>query len=71
MTLYATRDPFITDPRTYPHVPSGVAAKAAIGKTWEDVMIGDATGFRFEPTALLVKAGDAVRWTVIQGRRTT
>ena len=50
-----------------PQAPSGVAAKAATGKTWEVAMIGDATGFRFEPNALSVKAGDAVRWTVLSG----
>ena len=30
-------------------------------------MIGDATGYRFEPTTLTIKAGDAVRWTVVSG----
>ena len=50
-----------------PQAPSDVAAKAATGKTWEVAMIGDATGFRFEPSALSVKTGDAVRWTVISG----
>lgn len=50
-----------------PDAPSGIAAKAATGKTWDVAMIGDARGFRFEPHAVSVKAGDAVRWTVASG----
>ena len=30
-------------------------------------MIGDAKGYRFEPNALSIKAGDAVRWTIVSG----
>lgn len=47
--------------------PSGIPGKAATGKTWDIAMIGDATGFRFEPNGLTVRSGDAVRWTVVSG----
>jgi plastocyanin len=30
-------------------------------------MIGDATGYRFDPASLTIKAGDGVRWTVVSG----
>lgn len=46
---------------------AGGAAQAATGKTWDVKMIGDATGYRFEPATLTIKAGDAVRWTVVSG----
>lgn len=28
-------------------------------------MIGDASGYRFDPASLTIKAGDGVRWTVV------
>jgi plastocyanin len=43
------------------------AAKAATGKTWDVKMQGDAQGYRFDPATLTIKAGDAVRWTVVDG----
>jgi plastocyanin len=30
-------------------------------------MLGDATGYRFSPTSLTIKRGDAVRWTMVSG----
>lgn len=47
--------------------PGGGTAQAATGKTWDVKMIGDEKGYRFEPAALTIKAGDAVRWTVASG----
>lgn len=52
--------------------PSATAAaqgapRAATGKTWDVKMIGDGTGYRFEPTTLAIRSGDAVRWTVVSG----
>jgi plastocyanin len=46
---------------------SNAAAKPATGKTWDVKMIGDATGYKFEPATLTIKQGDAVRWTVASG----
>lgn len=30
-------------------------------------MIGDATGYRYDPATLTIKAGDGVRWTIVSG----
>jgi plastocyanin len=46
--------------------PGGAAAGQPItGKTWDVKMIGDATGYKFEPAALTIKQGDGVKWTVV------
>ena len=42
-------------------------AKAATGKTWEVKMVGDASGYKFDPANLTIKEGDAVKWTVVSG----
>lgn len=42
-------------------------AMAATGKTWEVKMIGDATGYKYDPVNLTIKQGDAVKWTVVSG----
>ena len=42
-------------------------AQAATGKTWEVKMIGDASGYKFDPATLTIKEGDAVKWTVVSG----
>ena len=42
-------------------------AMAATGKTWEVKMIGDASGYKFDPATLTIKQGDAVKWTVVSG----
>ena len=44
-----------------------VAAKPATGNTWEVKMIGDASGYKFDPANLTIKEGDAVKWTVVSG----
>jgi plastocyanin len=43
------------------------AAMAATGKTWEVKMIGDASGYKYDPATLTIKQGDAVKWTVVSG----
>lgn len=46
----------------------GAVAMAPItGTTKEVKMIGDATGYRFEPANITVKAGDGIKFTVVGG----
>ena len=48
--------------------PSGAVAAAPItGKTIEVKMIGDATGYRFEPANFTVKQGGGVKFVVVSG----
>ncbi len=46
---------------------SGAAGTAApiTGKTVEVKMMGDATGYRFEPANITVKAGDGIKFVVV------
>src|SRR6476469_7484832 len=42
-------------------------AMAATGKTWEVKMVGDASGYKYDPANLTIKQGDAVKFTVVSG----
>ncbi|HEY7233964.1 MAG TPA: plastocyanin/azurin family copper-binding protein [Gemmatimonadaceae bacterium] len=42
-------------------------AMAPTGKTWDVKMLGDASGYRYDPASLTVKVGDAVKFTVVSG----
>jgi plastocyanin len=44
-----------------------VAPAPATGTTHEVKMIGDATGYKFEPATLTVKSGDAVKYIMVSG----
>lgn len=44
-----------------------VAAAPATGTTHEVKMIGDATGYRFDPADITVKQGDAVKFIMVTG----
>jgi plastocyanin len=44
-----------------------VAPVAATGATHEIKMIGDDKGYRFDPAAITIKSGDAVKFTVVDG----
>jgi plastocyanin len=47
---------------------AGAAAVApATGQTHEVKMIGDATGYKFDPASLTVKQGDAVKFIMVSG----
>jgi plastocyanin len=47
---------------------AGAAAAApATGRTVEVKMIGDATGYRFDPANVTVKQGDAVKFVMVSG----
>ena len=51
-----------------PAPASGPATMAPItGTTHEVKMIGDATGYKFDPANITVKAGDGVKFTVVNG----
>jgi plastocyanin len=39
----------------------------ATGRTIDVQMIGDASGYRFVPATVTIKAGDTVRWTNVSG----
>src|SRR4051812_37053487 len=58
-----------TPAATTPAAPATgtVAAAPATGKTWDVKMIGDGTTYKFEPADITIKAGDAVRWTMVTG----
>ena len=46
--------------------PGGAAAgKPITGKTWDVKMIGDASGYKFDPATLTIKDGDGVKFTVV------
>jgi len=49
--------------------PAGGAATMApiTGTTHEVKMIGDATGYKFDPANITVKAGDGIKFTVVNG----
>ena len=42
-------------------------AQAPTGKTWDVKMIGDASGYKYDPSNLTIKQGDAVKFTVVSG----
>ena len=44
-----------------------VAAAPATGKTHEVKMLGDATGYRFDPANVTVKQGDAIKFIMVSG----
>src|SRR6478736_8205842 len=44
-----------------------VAAAPATGATHEVKMIGDATGYKFDPANITVKQGDAVKFVMVSG----
>ena len=51
-----------------PAPAGGAGAMAPItGTTHEVKMVGDATGYRFEPANITLKAGDGVKFTMISG----
>ena len=51
-----------------PAAPSGaVAALPITGKTHEVQMVGDEKGYRFDPAALTVAAGDGIKFVMTSG----
>lgn len=59
-----------TTPTPAPSAAAPAAAVpkvAATGATHDIKMIGDDKGYRFEPATVTIKAGDAVRFTMVSG----
>jgi len=47
---------------------AGTSAMAPItGTTHEVKMIGDATGFKFDPAEITIKQGDGIKWVFVNG----
>jgi plastocyanin len=46
---------------------TAAAPAPATGATHDVQMLGDASGYRFNPASLTIKRGDAVRWTNVSG----
>jgi len=62
----AATTPAATTPAATP-AAGAVAAAPATGKTVEVKMIGDATGYKFVPADISIKAGDAVKFIMVSG----
>src|SRR5215218_782553 len=58
--------PAATTPAPTP-AAGAVAAAPATGTTHEVKMIGDASGYKFEPATTTVKQGDAVKFVMVSG----
>jgi len=50
-----------------PAAKGASAARPTTGRTIDVQMVGDATGYRFVPATVTIKAGDTVRWTNVSG----
>ncbi|MEP6619249.1 MAG: plastocyanin/azurin family copper-binding protein [bacterium] len=50
-----------------PAAAGAVAAAPATGATHEVKMIGDATGYKFDPANITVKQGDAIKFIMVSG----
>ena len=62
----ATATPTTTPSTTTPAAGAATAAPAT-GTTHEVKMIGDATGYKFEPANITIKSGDAIKYIMVSG----
>lgn len=63
----ATPAPATGAPAAAAPAAGGGAKVEATGTTHEVKMVGDDKGYRFEPANLTIKAGDAIRFTMVSG----
>src|SRR5215212_868372 len=54
-------------PAPAPAAGGAVTAAPITGTTHEVKMIGDATGYKFEPANITVKSGDAIKYIMVSG----
>ena len=68
-TTTAATTPAATTPAATTPAPAtgGVAKVDPTGTTHEVKMVGDDKGYRFEPANLTIKAGDAIKFTMVSG----
>lgn len=62
----ATTAPAAGAPTTTPAAGAATAAPVT-GKTHEVKMLGDATGYRYDPANITVKQGDAIKFIMVSG----
>jgi len=64
----STPTPATATPSTSPTPDAGAVAAAPITGTVHEVkMIGDATGYKYEPANLTVKSGDGIKFVMVSG----
>jgi plastocyanin len=67
-TTSATTTTTTATPAVTPGAAAGAAASApATGKTVEVKMLGDASGYRFDPANVTIKSGDQIKWVMVSG----
>ena len=66
-TSTATPSTATATPSTTTPAAGGTAAAPATGTTHEVKMIGDATGYKFDPANVTIKSGDAIKWIMVSG----
>ena len=64
----AATTPAATTTPAAPAPAAGAASAAPItGKTYEIKMVGDASGYKFEPATLKIKKGDGIKFIMVSG----
>jgi plastocyanin len=59
--------PAMEAPAAEPAAPAAGAAQAITGTIHEVKMVGDASGYRYEPADISVKAGDGIKFVFVSG----
>lgn len=67
VTPAASATPAATTPAAAAPAAGAVAAAPATGTTHEIKMIGDASGYKFDPANVTIKQGDAVKFIMVSG----